>query len=531
MRNLLGFAIPFVTGVLFESNAWAAEDVNFVKEEEMTSQHSDRRHPNVIYIYADDMGIGMLSAYGQRQFTTPNIDRLVKQGTAFSRAYGCMLSAPARASLLTGYHDCHGQDKWNISAGAAYMLPAADTARIASVEARIDASDVCLPEGDLYLPQVFRAAGYATAQIGKLEWGFTATRNQMRRHGWDYYYGYLDHARCHGFYPPFLFDDGSIELIEGNTRINCGKSIEQETVQTFAERRDHTGKNVYSQDIFVDKILNYIRAHKEERFFLYHPSQLPHGPVAIPSVHPELAANPHLTPIEREYGSMVKKLDETVGLILAELEELGIADRTIVVFSADNGHELYYSQKGRCEKPYRNLDTGMLYDDLADKYRSETSGDIFNGNAGMAGLKRSNLEGGVHIPLVFYGPGIIPKGKKSDALVSNYDFLPTMAEWLKVSVQQKDGVSFLPQLLKGKPGNNRRYIIFGSNTGPGIVMGDGWKLRHYLSKQTVELFYLPDDPQEWHDLSKIHPEKVEELKKILLEECGGDLNRGVNRAG
>lgn len=531
MRTLLNFTVSFVTGVLWSGSVFAISGTDSTPERrELSSQKSDRQHPNVIYIYADDMGIGMLSAYGQRQFSTPNIDRLVRQGTAFSRAYGCMLSAPARASLLTGYHDCHGQDKWNISVGAPYMLSVADTARIASVESRIDAADVCLPEGDLYLPQVFRAAGYSTAQIGKLEWGFAATRRQMRNHGWDYYYGYLDHARCHGFYPPFLFDNGSIEIIEGNTCTNCGKSIEQETQHTFAERRDRTGKEVYSQDIFADKILNYIRVHKDERFFLYHPSQLPHGPVAIPAIHPELAANSELTPIEREYGSMVKKLDETVGLILAELEELGIADRTVVVFSADNGHELYYSQKGRCEKPYRNLSTGLLYDDLADKYRSETSGDIFNGNAGMAGLKRSNLEGGVHVPLLFYGPGIIPAGKTSEALVSNYDFLSTMAEWLKVPVK-KDGLSFLPQLLKGKAGNSQRYVVFGSNTGPGIVTADGWKLRHYLLKNAVELFYLPDDPQERHDLSKEHAEKAEELKLLLLKECAGDLKRGVNRAG
>lgn len=159
-------------------------------------------HPNIIYIYADDMGMGMLSAYGQQQFTTPNIDRLVQQGTSFSRAYGCMLSAPARASLLTGYHDCHGTDKWNISRGAAFSVSLSDTASIAKMEKEINAEDIRLPEGDFYLSQIFKKAGYTTAQIGKLEWGFTATRKQMRDHGWDYYYGYLDHVRCHGFYPP-----------------------------------------------------------------------------------------------------------------------------------------------------------------------------------------------------------------------------------------------------------------------------------------------------------------------------------------
>lgn len=488
--------------------------------------------PNVIYIYADDMGKGMLSAYGQKQFTTPHIDRLIHQGTSYSRAYGCMLSAPSRASFLTGYSDCHGEDKWNISKGGAYLFSYADSASIAPKEQQIDKNDVRLPEGDYYLPQVFKKAGYTTAEIGKLEYGFTATRAQMKRHGWDYYYGYLDHIRCHGFYPPFLFDNGKIVPIAGNTHVNCGKSIEQETPATLAERRDRNGKEVYVQDIFLDKILRFIREHKDKPFFLYHPTTLPHGPVAVPSIAPEIAANPNLTPIEKEYASMVKLLDDNVGAILAEVEELGIADHTIIVFSSDNGHEIYYAQKGRCEKPYRNLQTGELFDDLGNKYYSSTSGDIFNGNAGMAGLKRSNLEGGVHIPLVFYCPAIIPQGVASKELVSNYDFLPTMAQMLKVSLPiEKDGKSFLNNLLQGSKLKPGRYIVFGSNTGPGIVTADGWKLRYYKSKDTWELFYLPDDPQERREVSKSHADKLQELKSIILKECGGDLNRGVNHAG
>lgn len=490
-----------------------------------------RQKPNVIYIYADDMGKGMLSAYGQKQFTTPHIDRLIRQGTSFTNAYGCMLSAPSRASLLTGYHDCH-PDKWVISRGGRLTVDLADTVRIAATEADLDAEDIYLPEGDYYLPQVFKQAGYATAQIGKLEWGFTATRRQMRRHGWDYYYGYLDHVRCHGYYPPFLFDNGSIVEIRGNTHRNGGKSIENETPATLAERRNREGKEVYSQDLFLDKILTYIRAHKDRPFFLYHPTQLPHGPVAIPAIHPEAAANPNLTAVEKEYASMVKLLDDHIGIILAELERLGIADHTIVIFSSDNGHEIYYSRQGRCEKPYRNLASGRLFDNYQNKYYSKESGDVFDGNAGMAGLKRSNLEGGIHIPLVFYCKGLIPQGKECNALVSNYDFLPTMADLLKVSLPvRKDGKSFLPALLRGKAPHGDRYLIFGSNEGPAIIQSDGWKLRFYLPANAYELFFLPDDPQERRDLSKEAPEKAEKLKQILLKECGGNIENGVNKAG
>ena len=289
---------------------------------------------------------------------------------------------------------------------------------------------------------------------------------------------------------------------------------------------------MYSQDLFLDKILSFIRENKDRPFFLFHPTQLPHGPVAIPTIHPELAANKELTTLEKEYASMVKLLDDNVGIILSELEHLGIADNTIIVFSSDNGHEIYYSQKGRCEKPYRNLATGKLFDNLDDKYYSTQSGDIFNGNAGMAGMKRSNLEGGIHVPLVFYCKGRIPQGKVSTALVSNYDFLSTMADLLKVPLAtHKDGQSFLKNLLRGKQQDKERYLIFGSNEGPAIIGNDGWKLRSYLRKNTFELFYLPDDPQERNNLIQKYPQRAEEMKSLLLKECGGNWENGVNKAG
>lgn len=487
--------------------------------------------PNVIYIYADDLGKGMLSAYGQRQFTTPNIDRMVSRGTSFDNAYGCMLSAPARASLLTGYHDCH-PDKWVISRGGKFIPPTDNLSSIPAIEKEIDKQDILLDKDDYYLPQVFKKAGYITAQIGKLEWGFTATRKQMKEHGWDYYYGYLDHVRCHGFYPPFLFDNGEIVAIEGNTHKNCGKSRENETEETYRERWDRNGKAVYSQDIFLEKILAFIRKNKDQPFFLFHPSQLPHGPVAIPAVHPEVANNPNLTAIEKEYASMVKLLDDNVGIIMDELRRLGLERHTIIVFAADNGHEIYYSRKGRCEKPAKNLQTGQLFDDYIHKYYSDRGGDIFNGNAGMAGLKRSNLDGGVHIPLVFYGEGLIPAGVKSRELVSNYDFLATMAELLKVPLSvKKDGISFLPVLMKGEKMPEKRYIVFGSNYGPGILTNEGWKLRYYKAKDVFELYNLKEDPRECRNLSDQYPEKVKELKKILVKECREDINNGINRAG
>ena len=487
------------------------------------------RHPNIIFIYADDLGKGMLSAYGQEQFTTPNIDKLIHNGTSFNNAYGCMLSAPARASLLSGYHDCH-PNKWNINGGGRFVN-LSEEKEIADVEKEINRKDVRLPENDLYLPQVFKQAGYVTGQIGKLEWGFTATRQQMKDHGWDYYYGYLDHVRCHGFYPPYLFQNGEIVRFEGNTRKDCGKSIESETPETYVERHDMTGKSIYSQNLFIEKIVDFINDNKDKPFFLYHPTQLPHGPVANPEVYPEIVNNPNLSAIEKEYASMVKMLDIHVGVIMLELKKLGLEENTIVIFSADNGHEIYYSQKERCEKPYRNMISGELFDDYTDKYYSELSGDIFNGNASMAGMKRSNLQGGVNVPLAFYCKGKL-SNKVSNQLVSNYDLLPTFAEMLDIKLlSDKDGTSFLNILTGDSTFSLERYVVFGSNIGPAIVENSGWKLRHYRQKNVFELYHLKTDPQERRNLIEVYPKIAENLKKKLQDECNGNLENGVNKAG
>lgn len=492
------------------------------------------RRPNVIFIYADDMGKGMISAYGQPYVQTPHMDQLFRQGMSFTNAYGCMLSAPARASLLTGYNDCV-QDHWRIRRANRYAVPVADTSVIAPIEKELDGTRVQLPAGDFYLPQVFQKAGYTTAQIGKLEYGFVSSRQEIKDHGWDYYYGYLDHVRCHGFYPPFLFENGSIVPIEGNTRANCGKTMEPETPEAYADRHNLEGKAVYSQDLFLEKILQFIRDHKDGPFFLFHPTQLPHGPVSVPEVDPTLEGIPQLTPIEKEYATMVKILDRNIGVIMDELRALGIEQQTLIIFASDNGHEIYYGQSGRCEKPYKNLTTGQLFDDFTDKYYSTLSGDVFNGNAGMAGLKRSNLEGGVRVPLSFYWPGHI-QPRESHQVVAMYDLLPTFAQWLGVPLTSaKDGTSLYPLLQTGAaaPSDTAlakdRYVAFSSYLGPALVRNDGWKLRYYAPARTYELYQLQVDPQERNPLTDQYPDLVATLKEQLLRECNGNINNGIYR--
>lgn len=194
-----------------------------------------RERPNVLFIYADDLGKGMLSHFGQKHFSTPNIDRIFKEGVT------------------------------------------------------ADAADIPLPPGACTLPELFREAGYVTAQIGKLGHGFQTTRRQMARQGWEMYYGYLDHQACHGFYPPFLWSkpeggEPFRDVLEGNTHKDGAKSEENETYAKRLRRWTMTGKAVYAPDRLIAAAEAFLdrRGQDGRPFFLHYATALPHGPVQIP---------------------------------------------------------------------------------------------------------------------------------------------------------------------------------------------------------------------------------------------------------
>ena len=482
------------------------------------------KNPNVIYIQASDLGKGLLSAYGQKQFTTPNIDALIHNGVSFSNAYGGAVTASARVSLLTGYHDC-SKNKWRIANGGGYIRR--DTADILNSESLVDDNAIYLPENDLYLPQVFQKAGYLTSQIGMLGAGNISSRQQMKKYGWDYYYGFLDLVRSNGYYPPFLFENGQMALIEGNTHVDGGVGFVPETEYFHQQRWNREGKKSYAPELFIHKIVELLHEFKDRPFFLMYCTPLPHGPVSIPEIHPEVANNEALTPVEKEYASMVKLLDDQVGIIMQALRALNLEDNTIIVFSSDNGHDIHYLQSGRIERPFINRKTGEKFDNIFNKYYSVTAGDVFNGNAGMAGLKYSNLEGGICVPLAFYWKGKLSKSVCGE-MVAGYDFLPTMADLLRVKLQtKKDGVSFLPALVQGKKLRSKRYLIAGSSEGPVMIANDGLKLRYYKDKKQYELYNVRKDPEEKYNVILRFPAEAEKMKKTLLYECDDAIGNGI----
>ncbi len=482
--------------------------------------------PNVILIYADDLGRGLLSHEGQEIIQTQHIDQLAELGIRFENAYGCMMCAPARASLLTGYHDCR-PGKWEISRAGLYQEITTGRYTREQIENAYDKQRSAVGVNEVFMAEVFKKAGYVTAQVGKLDWGFATTHKQLKRHGWDYYFGYYDHERCHGFYPPFLFENGKMVMIEGNTRADCGKTPEWDEDGGYEERWSTEGKRVYSQNLFLEKIIDFLRNNKDTAFFLYHPTQLPHGPSAIPEIHPDFTSNPELTEIEKTYASMVKMLDDHVGIIIDELKTLGLYENTIIVFSSDNGHEIYYPSQGRIHKPMINMLTGKPFDNVETKYYSELAGDVFDGNDGMAGMKRDNWEGGVRVPLIWHWPGKIEGGKTIHTTVANYDMISTFADLLNVELpDNKDGLSYLPALTGKKMAKKHDYVVYASFHGPALVTQDGWKIRYFGPKDIYQLYYLPDDYREEINLAGMHKEKLEILKAALINACEGDIKNG-----
>lgn len=492
---------------------------------ENAAKKSDQ--PNIILILADDLGIGLLGHEGQKIIKTPNINQLAQDGMRFTNAYTNMLCAPSRASLITGLTDCH-KNGFEITNTGIYKEISTSKRDPENIELSLNKLLKPILKTQVFLGEVAQKVGYKTAQFGKLEWGFSTTHAQMVRHGWDYYLGYLDHERAHGFYPPFLFENQKLKYFPGNTRTDCGKSKELETPATFTERWNMEDKTTYSQTIFMDGILNFIEQNKNNPFFLFFPTQLPHGPVAIPAVHPDYINDNRLTQLEKEYASMVRLLDDNIGQIVSKLEALDLTDNTIVIFTSDNGHEIYYTQQGRTLKPYTNMVTGKRFDDLKEKYYSELAGDVFNGNGGRAGMKRSNLEGGIRTPLLFKWPNKIPKNSVSNKLVANYDLLPTIAEIVGSKQKLKvDGISYYQELVGKKSKVSHEYLVYASFLGPTLITKDGWKIRAYIKQNTFEINYLPNDFREAHDLSKENPKKLAQLKNKLLEACDGDLNNGL----
>ena len=254
-----------------------------------------RAKPNIVFILADDSGLGEFGCYGGTAIPTPNVDRLAQEGMLFTRAYsGNAVCAPTRCVLMTGLHPGHELRRANQSKDGLLAL-APETVTTA---------------------KLLKNAGYATGGFGKWGLGNEGTTGAAEKQGFDIFYGYYDQVHAHSYYPEDLTRNGLREPLPGNAGGKRGQ---------------------YSHDLIEAETLKFIEANRDRPFFCYAAWTLPHGAFEIPS-HAAFADRPWPEPV-KIHAAMIARLDESVGKVVAKLRELGLEKDTLVIFTSDNGAE------------------------------------------------------------------------------------------------------------------------------------------------------------------------------------------------
>lgn len=427
--------------------------------------------PNIVYILADDLGYGDLSCYGQEKFSTPQIDRLAAEGLKFTNHYsGNTVCSPSRAVLMTGLHSGHCYIRGNLGEERG---------------AELDPDMVVLPE-------VAKAAGYATGAYGKWGLGHTYLEGVTNplTHGFDHFYGWKSQGIAHTYFPTSMVTDGREIPVEEGT---------------------------YVHDLVMDAAREFIRTNAENNqpFFCYIPTAVPHAAMHAPK---ELHAKwrkrlPEFDKKIGKYGArgepcpdvvnpiagfaaMMENLDNEVGELLAVIEELGIDRNTVVMFASDNGAH----KEGGHDPNY------------------------WNSTGGLRGHKRDMHEGGIRSPFVVRWPDVVQAGTTTDHLSGFQDMLPTVAELVGQPVPTgRDGISFVPTLRGDADSQDEHdylYFEFCSGQKQSIVSravrkGD-WKA--FVKKDgPVELYDLANDPYETKDIAKTHSQVTEKMKSIMKQ--------------
>lgn len=448
--------------------------------------------PNIIYIYADDMGYGELGSYGQIHIKTPHLDQLAKEGMRFTQHYtSAPVCAPARCMLLTGKHGGHSYIRGNYELGG--------------FEDSTEGGQMPLPEGIFTLPGMLKKAGYKTALVGKWGLGMAGTSGSPLQHGFDYYYGYLDQKQAHNYYPTHLWENDHWDTL-GNPVMKVHQALDPATA-TQADFDKFSGK-VYAPARMTEKALQFINTQGRQPFFLYLPYTIPHVSLQAPQAYidkykGQFNEKPYygqkgyasaMYPLST-YAAMISFLDDQVGIIMKRLKELGLDQNTIVFFSSDNGA----SFAGGADPAF------------------------FNSVAGLRGLKMELYEGGIRMPFIARWPGKIKAGTVSDHISVQYDLLATLAELTGQSVPATDGLSFLPELLGRKQRlHDFLYFEYPENGGQLAIRMGKWKaVKKNLKKipnAPWELFDLNADPYEKKDLANENPDVIRKINDLVKRE-------------
>ena len=471
---------------------------------------ADARPPNIVFFLVDDLGWSDVGCYGSTFHETPHIDQLAKEGMRFDNAYStCHVCSPSRASILTGKYPAR-TDLTEWLGGR----PERDFEKLHSAQKLM-----FLPDREITLAETLKKHGYATSNYGKAH-----LRTDPKKYGFD-------------------------EAITGWVRSYFHPFSPQYAKTLPAKQGD------YYTDKLTDAALDFIERNKDRPFFVHLEHFAVHDPIQgrkdlVEKYRKKLARQPKLNgpayilepnpdgpeltraelqALEKndtlelhqakrvwwvkqqqdnvEFAGMLEATDQSLGRIRAKLEELGLTENTIVIFTADNGGMSASNQYRGINHPRKTLDSRFA-----------------SSNLPLRGAKGWNYEGGIRVPLIVHWPGQTKANTLSHAMVTGTDFYPTLLEMINVPrlpKQHVDGKSFVPA-LQGRP-HDRGAIYWHfphySNHGyqsPGgaIRLGD-YKLLEYFENGSVQLFDLKNDLSEQNDLSEIKPEITNKLRKML----------------
>ena len=419
--------------------------------------------PNIIYVLLDDAGYGDLGCYGQTKFATPNIDRLASEGLKFTDHYsGSTVCAPTRCVLMTGVHTGKAYVRGNREVQPEGQAP--------------------MPEDIVTIPRLLSKAGYKTGAFGKWGLGAPGSASDPVEH-FDVFFGYNCQRQAHTYYPKHLWKNREKIELDGKT---------------------------YTHPLIMDETLKFIRENQENPFFIYLPITIPHAAMHVPEDYaapwrkkfPQFEgkigryAGTEFDNPAAAFAGMMTMLDEGMGDLLGLLDELGIDENTLVMFSSDNGP---HKEGGHVP-------------------------DFFGSYGPFRGYKRDLTEGGIRAPMLARWPGKIEAGRVTELASAHWDILPTVCELAGVEVTVPiDGISFVPTLLEEGAQEEHEYLYweFYEKGGKKAARWGDWKAIQSGINQNpnapIEIYNLSEDLREENNLAESQPELVERAREIFKE--------------
>jgi arylsulfatase A-like enzyme len=421
------------------------------------------RTPNIVFILADDLGYTDVACFGSKYYETPNIDKLAQQGMKLTRFHQCQNCQPTRAALMSGQY---------APRTGIYTVGGIDRFGWESRPLRPVDNVTELPLGKITIAQTMKQAGYATGMFGKWHLGQSGEYQPGQRG----------------------FDEAIVSM---------GKHFNFST-----QPKVEYPQGEYLADFLTDKAVDFIQRHKDAPFFLYLPHYGVHSPhVAKDEITARFKNKPpvggHKNPV---YAAMIASVDESVGRVMAVLDELKLADNTVLIFTSDNGGVGGYEREGI------------------------KGGDITD-NTPLRSGKGSVYEGGTRVPFIVRWPGVTKAGSSSDVPAIHVDIYPTFAEIGKATLpegQPLDGESLVP-VFRDATASLKREAIYqhfpgylGAGAGTwrttpvGLIEAGDWKLMEFFEDGRLELYNLKDDIGEQKNLATEMPEKTKELHAKMV---------------